>query len=535
MKLIIKNLEQQIKMLQEISSTKGLTSKENKELKSLLLQLEEINKLNKDMELLKSQELENLSKKDKTKLSNLEKLLEKIRLEHDQWKVSNLSNRKTSENKEKTNLKSTPSYYELIKNFIITILTNLLSFALIKYILKRTVPLYLEKLVSYVVMGVVINNIFGGYLAFIYGIICELINQSESAKAFFSIFGLTTFSDWFKAIIQHFKDFFTNLRKDSTGVNLEKLNKENGVLFEKQLEIDKLNRRNEILEDKLDDLTRKVEEQERISVSKESRSWSDFFRDFGKDLGITAYNSVKFILITGLVRYTIESITKNEELNKIIKNLISKYFDSSSENDEDEDPMDYSTTDILDQERERQIDRAINSDFVNKSTQTDFEENDLNSNIEATQTDFEENDLSSSIETVKPTKTYQDNSTQTIDNSGSVDNHQTKPLPPSPIINDSKELSNDNITSKNQEIDNYLLSEEYNNKAIQFNNNSARLSEIEIRTKEIENELNGDFKDENVLMKELNDLIREIAKLKNENLSLNEEISSEIRKYSNKS
>jgi hypothetical protein len=55
MKLIIKNLEQQIKTLQEISASKGLTSKENKDLKSLLLQLEEINQLNKDIEVLKTE------------------------------------------------------------------------------------------------------------------------------------------------------------------------------------------------------------------------------------------------------------------------------------------------------------------------------------------------------------------------------------------------------------------------------------------------------------------------------------------------
>jgi len=52
--------------------------------------------------------------------------------------------------------------------------------------------------------------------------------------------------------------------------------------FDKQLEIDKLNRSNEILVDKLDELSRKVEAQEIINHSeeKEPRNWGWFLKRF---------------------------------------------------------------------------------------------------------------------------------------------------------------------------------------------------------------------------------------------------------------
>jgi FtsZ-binding cell division protein ZapB len=548
--------------------------------------LQEINKIKS-----KSEDLEKLSIRDKTKLEKLDKELEKIRIEYDQLKgerfhfdkeVFNLVQRNEELikiNKELTksiqNTKTKPSYYELIKNFIITMISNLLSFALIKYILKRTVPLYLEKLVSYVIMGVIINNIFGYYLKFIYDILYELINQSSSAKVFLSFLGITSFGEWINMLIQHFKEFFTNLRKDSTGVNLEKFNKDNDTIFDKQLEIEKLKRTNEILANKLDELNSKVEEI--INPPKEeSRGWSEFLKDFSKDIGITAYNSIKFIVITGLVRYTIESL-KNPELINQIKSLINKYFGSDSDSDSNTSDDSDSTSIYVNERRSRAINReinAINSEFVDKSTQT--------SNVETVKqtSEIEENDLSSSVETVKPSRKYQESSFQvdvlkthpvivsqdssfqtesktldkssqtisnTIDNQKSIQvNTVNNSNITSSIDNDQQYLAIESqrdqgyvkIDKYNSSLEKYLLSNEYNNKASQLNKNMVRVTSVTNILNEIHNELNTlditkDFDRISYLQQEIVKLANEANHLKIESNKLGEELELEIKKHSN--
>jgi uncharacterized protein (UPF0335 family) len=612
MKIIINRINKEINELKSFSSLNKSQEKELAILENILQELE-ANKENKT-ELIKLEQ-ENSS------------LISKI-------KSLETNNKSLFNNIQEINKNNSKGFKVKIYDFIIGIITNLLSFALIKYILKRTVPLYLEKLVSYVIMGVIINNIFGSYLTFVYNILMEIFN-SETGKVVLSFFGITTFSDWFKDIYQHFKEFFTNLRRDSSSVNLEKFNKE----FDKQLEIDKLKRSNEILVDKLDEINNKLEVQERIKILREelteSRTWSEFGKEIAKDWGIQVYNSIKFIVITSLVTCTgkylytsflkdyFHSFTQQKNLNSLDNQLLDllsrkntleiavKYLDQAKERGEL--PADLEITvnnlksnlssfDIAIKHLEKEyihitkdrnltienvLDRldpdkklSLNEDFTRivknsedyrrlsdivhelnverstlhenlKTTKLVYKDNpseemkdsiskiktnikEVNSKISEVEhcqdefiktgtinqdkitffeeliknfkvifnendIDTENNELSSSTETIKPTNPIID--------------PESIPLPPSPIINNSKEISNITTSIDNDQqylaiesqrdqgyvkIDKYnslekvlpKFNEEYIGKYETFNKYVTKVSELEKRGHEIENELN---------------------------------------------
>jgi hypothetical protein len=616
MKIIINRINKQI---QELRNLDSLNKSQEKELEFLVKSLQELESIKDTNSELTS------------KIKELNKLEQEIY--HYQLKIKHLENLNKSlfNNNQEINKNNSKGFKVKIYDFIIGIITNLLSFALIKYILKKTVPLYLEKLVSYVIMGVIINNIFGSYLTFVYNILMEIFN-SETGKVVLSFFGITTFSDWFKDIYQHFKEFFTNLRRDSSSVNLEKLNKE----FDKQLEIDNLKRSNELLVDKLDEINNKLEVQERIKILREelteSRTWSEFGKEIAKDWGIQVYNSIKFIVITSLVTYTgkylytsflkdyFHSFTQQKNLNSLDNQLLDllsrkntleiavKYLDQAKERGEL--PADLEITvnnlksnlssfDIAIKHLEKEyihitkdrnltienvLDRldpdkklSLNEDFTRivknsedyrrlsdivhelnverstlhenlKTTKLVYKDNpseemkdsiskiktnikEVNSKISEVEhcqdefiktgtinqdkitffeeliknfkvifnendIDTENNELSSSTETIKPTNPIID--------------PESIPLPPSPIINNSKEISNITTSIDNEndiesqrdqgyvkvDKDNYLekvlpkFNEEYKDKYETFNKYVTKVSELEKRGHEIENELN---------------------------------------------
>jgi hypothetical protein len=237
-----------------------------------------------------------------------------------------------------------PSYYEIFKKFIINLVTNLVTFGLLKAILKRTVNPYLEKLISYVIMGVLFNNIFGGYFIFIHEILLNIIN-TEAITSLFSIFGLTTFTGWFKYLYEFIKRIYSHFIYDSIHTPLGVINDENEIKMDKQLELDRIERERQLELQRLQKTNEELfiendklikEQQENLNkdkISEQTKTWSSFFEKIGKDFGKTAYDSLKILIISSLLKSIAEKCFTDGQFEHI-KTLLSKYFTKKDDSDD---------------------------------------------------------------------------------------------------------------------------------------------------------------------------------------------------------
>jgi hypothetical protein len=253
--------------------------------------------------------------------------------------TSKENNMLTVRNNELTKLsqKEKTSYYEIFKKFIISSITNLLTFGILKAILKRTVNPYLEKLISYVLMGVLFNNIFGNYFGFLYEILSHLLNI-ESIKPLFSMIGITTFTDYFKYIYTFIKRIYSIIMYESLHTPLGVINEENEIKLDKQLELDRIQASKQLeinnLQKSNEELIKKLDLIENDKLNKNNKdSWTNFMQNIGKDWGRAAYESFKMLLIGAVLKSIADKIFSDGEFDRI-KELLSKYFTKKDDSDD---------------------------------------------------------------------------------------------------------------------------------------------------------------------------------------------------------
>jgi hypothetical protein len=361
----------------------------------------------------KNIDLSKLTMKDQKILAKLYKELELLTKDHekiqeenkqlkDQWTLKSKENiMLTARNNELTKLtqKEKTSYSEIIKKFIINLVTNLVTFGLLKAILKRTVNPYLEKLISYVLMGVLFNNIFGNYFGFLYEILSQLLNI-ESIKPLLSMIGITTFTDYFKYIYDFIKRIYSSIVYESLHTPLGVINEENEIKMDKQLELDRLQTSKQLEIDNLqksnEELIKKLELfskelQDELNNEKDpeqTKTWINFFEKIGKDFGKTAYDSLKILIISVLIKHGTDLIFKNGEFT-YLKDLLTKYFNKKDNSDStSDDSLSYFSESDVKIIEDKEIQTENNKDI--KSIQTDI----IDDNSE----------LNSSMETIKPSK-----------------------------------------------------------------------------------------------------------------------------------